>query len=74
MRGWAPVGAPASQKIDRVEYKKVANELLSCLPQSLQNNVVVRAPFAANFQISFGLKNGGGFNSCRAVQVVWNRT
>ena len=68
VRGWAPFGSPASQKIDRVEYKKVANELLSCLPQSLQNNVVVRAPFAANFQISFGLKNGGGFNSCRAVQ------
>ena len=68
VRGWAPFGSPASQKIDRVEYKKVANELLSCLPHSLQNNVTVRAPFAANFQISFGLKNGGGFNSCRAVQ------
>ena len=24
--------------------------------------------FAANFQISFGLKDGGGFESCRAVQ------
>ena len=68
VRGWAPFGSPAAQKIDRVEYKKVANELLSCLPHDLQNNVTVRAPFAANFQISFGLKNGGGFNSCRAVQ------
>ena len=68
VRGWAPYVSPASQKIDRVEYKKVANELLSCLPHSLQNNVVVRAPFAANFQISFGLKDGGGFDSCRAVQ------
>ena len=38
------------------------------LPRSLQNNVTARALFAANFQISFGLKNGGGFNSCRAVQ------
>ena len=56
------------KNIDRVEYKKVANELLSCLPHSLQNNVVVRAPFAANFQISFGLKDGGGWDSCRAVQ------
>ena len=68
VRGWAPFGSPASQKIDRVEYKKVANELLFCLPHSLQNNVMVRAPFAANFQINFGLKNGGGFDSCRAVQ------
>ena len=42
--------------------------MLSCLPHSLQNNVTVRAPFAANFQISFGMKNGGGFSSCRAVQ------
>ena len=68
VRGWAPFGSPASQKIDRVEYKKVANELLSCLPHALQNNVTVRAPFAANFQISFGMKNGGGFSACRAVQ------
>ena len=68
VRGWAPFGSPASQKIDRVEYKKVANELLSCLPHSLQNSVMVRAPFAANFQISFGLKDGGGFDLCRAVQ------
>ena len=68
VRGWAPFGSPASQKIDRVEYKKVANELLSCLPHCLQNNVVVRALFAANFQISFGLKDGGSWDSCRAVQ------
>ena len=46
VRGWAPFGSPASQKIDRIEYKKGANELLSCLPLSLQNNVVVRALFA----------------------------
>ena len=46
VRGWAPFGSPASQKIDRIEYKKVANELLSCLPHCLQNNVMVRAPFA----------------------------
>ena len=65
VRGWAPFG---SQKIDRIEYKKVANELLSCLPLSLRNNVVVRAPFAANYQISFGIKGGGGWESCRAVQ------
>ena len=68
VRGWAPLGSPASQKIDCIGYKKVANELLSCLPHCLQNNVVVRAPFAANFQISFGMKDGGGWDSCRAVQ------
>ena len=71
VRGWATFGSPASQKIDRIEYKKVANEaneLLSCLPHCLQNNVVVRAPFAANYQISFGLQDGGGWDSCRAVQ------
>ena len=68
VRGWAPFGSPASQKIDRIEYKKVANELLFCLPHCLQNNVMVRAPFAANYQISFGLKDGGGWDSCRAVQ------
>ena len=52
-RGWAPKGSPASQKIDCVEYKKVANELLSCLSHNLQNNFTVRAPFAVNFQISW---------------------
>ena len=57
VRGWAPLGSPASQKI-----------LLCCLPHCLQNNVVVRAPFAANDHISFGLKDGGGWDSCRAVQ------
>ena len=46
----------------------MANELLSGLPHCLQNNVMVRAPFAANFQISFVLKDGGGWDSCRAVQ------
>ena len=68
VRGWAPFGSPASQKIDPIEYKKVANELLSCLPHCLQNNVVVRAPSAANSQISFGMKDGGGWDSCRAVR------
>ena len=63
-----PFGSPASQKIDRIEYKKVANELLSCLTHCLQNNVMVRAPSAANYQISFGLKDGGGWDSCSAVQ------
>ena len=57
-----PFGSPASQKIDRVEYKKVANELLSCLPHSLQNNVTVRAPFARAVLYK------------RPCQLVWNRT
>ena len=70
VRGWAPFGSAASSKIDRIEYKKVANELLSCLPLELQNNVMVRAPFAANHQISIGIKDGGGWDSCRAVQLA----
>ncbi len=49
VRGWAPFGSPASQKIDRVEYKKVANELLSCLPHSLQNNVSCPCSFCCEF-------------------------
>ena len=28
VRGWAPFGSAALRKIDRIEYKKVANELL----------------------------------------------
>ena len=40
VRGWAPFGSAASSKIDRIEYKKVANELLCCLPSGLQNNVI----------------------------------
>ena len=68
VRGWAPLGSPASQKIGRIEYKKVANELLSCLPHCLQNNAMVRAPFVANYQISLGLKDGGGWDLCHAVQ------
>ena len=58
---------------DSIEYKKVANELLSCLPQGLQNNVMVRAPFAADHQISFGIKDCGGWDSCRAFQLAIER-
>ena len=70
VRGWAPFGAAASCKIDRIEYKKAANELLSCLPLALRNNVMVRAPYAANHQITFGVKGDGGWESCRAVQLA----
>ena len=63
-------GAAASCKIDRIEYKKAANELLSCLPFALRNNVMVRAPYAANHQITFGVNGGGGWESCRAVQLA----
>ena len=38
------------------------------LPTCLQNNVVARAPFAANYQISLGIKSGGGWDSCREVR------
>ena len=47
VRGWAPFCSPASQKIDRIECKKVANELLSCLSHCMQNNVMVRALFCS---------------------------
>ena len=50
--------------------KKLSDELLSLLPTCLQNNVVVRAPFAPNYQISVGIKCGGGWDSCREVRVA----
>ena len=56
---WCPQNVLAS-KIDCTEYKKLSEVLLSSLPNSLQNNVVVRAPFAANCQISLGTKGGRG--------------
>ena len=31
---------------------------------------MVRAPFADNHQISIGIKDGGGWDSCRAVQLA----
>ena len=55
-----------SSKIDRTEYKKLTEYLLCLLPTSLQNNLVVRAPFAANSHISLGIK-GGGCQMCREV-------
>ena len=70
-----PYSCVAGLPLDQLRQKKltvlkVANELLSCLPHGLQNNVVVRAPFAANHQISFEIKDGGGWDSCRAVQLA----
>ena len=56
------------RNFDRLEFKKLSDELLSMLPTCLQNNVVVRAPFAANYQISFGIKGGGGRDLCREVR------
>ena len=68
-RGWALLDLPRRKRLIVLSTRRwQTNCLLSCLPHCLQNNVVVRAPFAANFQISFGLKDGGGWDSCRAVQ------
>ena len=67
VRDWAPFGSRPSSKIDRNVYKKLSHDLLSQLPNCLQNQVVVRAPFAANFQLVFGIK-GGGRDLCREVR------
>ena len=64
----APIGSRPSQKIDRLEYKRLSDELLSMLPTCLRNDVVVRAPFAANYQVSLGIKGGGGWDSCREAR------
>ena len=66
VRGWAPLSSRPSSKIDRIEYKKLYEDLLCLLPTGLQNKVVVRAPFAANHQISLWIK-GGGWDMCREV-------
>ena len=55
VRGWAPFGCRPAAKIDRREYKKLSEDLLSMLPTGLQNQVVVRAPFLANFQLVLGI-------------------
>ena len=59
-----------SQKIDRRESKNLSDALLSMLQTCLQNNVVVRSPFAANCQISLGIKGGGGWDSYREFRVA----
>ena len=59
VRGWAPFSSRPSSKIDCTEYKKLSEDLLSILPTCPKNNVVIRAPCAANYQISLGIKEGG---------------
>ena len=60
VRGWAPFGGSRpSAKIDRVEYKKRWEDLLKLLPDCFRNQVVVRAPFAPNYQSVLGVKGGG---------------
>ena len=53
---WAPFGSRPAAKIDRIEFEKLTEDLLSMLPTCLQNQVVVRAPFAAFFQLVLGIK------------------
>ena len=67
VRGWPPFGSRPSAKIDRVEYKKLSEDLLNLLPDCLRNQVVVRAPFAANYQLVFGVK-GGGWDQCKEIR------
>ena len=64
VRGWAPFGSSA--KTDRVEYKKLSEDLL---PDCLRNQVVLRAPFAANYQLVLGVK-GGGRAQCKEIRDV----
>ena len=68
VRGWAPFGSPAAQKIDRVEYKKVANELTVLFASQPAKQCYCPCLFCREFSDFIWLKNGGGFNSCRAVQ------
>ena len=69
VRGWAPFGSRPNAKIDCVEYKKLSEELIKLLPDCLRNQVLVRAPFAANYQLVLGVK-GGGRDQCKEVPDV----
>ena len=39
VRGWAPFGSRPSAKIDRIEYKKLSEEVVKLLPDCLRNQV-----------------------------------
>ena len=67
--GWAPFGSRPSAKIGRVECKKLSEDLLKPLPDFLRNQVVVRAPFAANYLLVLGVK-GGGWDQCKEMREV----
>ena len=68
VRGWAPLGFRPSSKIDRTEHKQLSEDLLALLAAITSiKHVVVRAPFAANYQISLRIK-GGGWDMCREVR------
>ena len=69
VRGWQPFGSRPSAKIDRVQYKKLSEDLLNLLPDCLRNQVVVGAPFAANYQLVLGVK-GGGWDQCKEIRDV----
>ena len=60
VRGWAPFGSRRSSKTDRIEHKKLCEDLLSLLPTSLQNNVVVRAPLQQTTRSRSGSKEVAG--------------
>ena len=69
VRGWAPFGSCPSAKIDRVECKKLLEDLLQLLPDCFRNQDVVRASFAANYHLVLGVK-GGGWNHCKEIRDV----
>ena len=65
MRGWAPYGCPAKQRIDDVAAKNHLGILLGLLPSELRKKCKPAEPFATNHQLFIGV--AGGYDSCYQV-------
>ena len=70
IRGWAPFGCPAKQRIDDGRAKELTRQLLDLLPQDLRGQCKPAVPYATNHQIFIAIP--GGFGSCRQLADALN--
>ena len=66
VRGFAPYGCAASDKLTRSEYAKESNELHLMLPEPLRSSVRIADPFPLSFQVAFRVM--GGRDECEVVR------
>ncbi len=70
VRGWAPFGCPAKQRIDDGRAKELTRQLLDLLPDSLRAQCKPAVPYATNHQIFLSIH--GAFGSCRLLADTLN--
>jgi hypothetical protein len=68
VRGWAPFGCPARQRISREQAKRAIADIVGMLPEMHKAVVRPAEPFATNHQLFFAVP--GGWDACRRVADI----